>query len=269
MFESNQVATLNAKTKLVKLNKETNQIVTTSIHVAKIFEKEHKHVLDSIRNILENRSAENSADLVSMFIETTYTDKSNRQKPMFLMNRDGFSLLAMGFTGEKALKFKLDFIKAFNEMEQQLQQPIQPKIPKTRLELAKENARIAIENVRLIEEIEEKEQLLLEANNTIQEQEPLVNFANQVIADDETYTITDVWKLIGSKMKQQDFFQKCRDIGLITKSNHPVADAIRAGLIVKCMGTASTGYEYIQTRVTGKGIKRICEKLKIRTKLIF
>lgn len=58
-----------------------------------------------------------------MFTETTYqAEDGGRRYPMFTMNRDGFSLLAMGFTGKKALKFKLRFIDAFNKMEAKLKQ---------------------------------------------------------------------------------------------------------------------------------------------------
>ena len=89
------------------------KLVTTSLKVAEHFEKEHKHVLESIRNL----AAENSAAI--FFRETTYTDRGKKY-PMYEMDRDGFSLLAMGFTGEKALKWKLDYIKAFNAMESEL-----------------------------------------------------------------------------------------------------------------------------------------------------
>lgn len=92
--------------------------LTNSVLVAKKFGKEHKHVLDAIRELIKG-CAENSAD--PMFEETTYIHPQNGQTyPMFIMNRDGFTLLAMGFTGEKALRFKLDYINAFNKMEAEL-----------------------------------------------------------------------------------------------------------------------------------------------------
>lgn len=89
------------------------KLITTSLKVAEHFEKEHKDVLESIRNL----TAENSA--ASFFTETTYKSRG-KEYPMYEMDRDGFSLLAMGFTGEKALKWKLDYIKAFNTMEKEL-----------------------------------------------------------------------------------------------------------------------------------------------------
>lgn len=92
--------------------------LTNSILVAKKFGKEHKHVLDAIRELIKG-CAENSAN--PMFEETTYVHPQNGQiYPMFIMNRDGFTLLAMGFTGDKALRFKLDYINAFNKMEAEL-----------------------------------------------------------------------------------------------------------------------------------------------------
>ena len=95
--------------------------LTNSILVAKKFEKNHRDVLDSIRDLIKG-CAENSAD--PMFEETTYIHPQNGQTyPMFVMNRDGFTLLAMGFTGDKALRFKLDYIKAFNAMEERIRKP--------------------------------------------------------------------------------------------------------------------------------------------------
>lgn len=102
-----------------------DQAVTSSLLVAEKFGKEHKHVLDSIRNLIEG-CAEISAD--PMFEETTYVNEQNGQVyPMFLMNRDGFSLLVMGFNGKKAMQFKLDYINEFNKMEKMIRDSIKPK----------------------------------------------------------------------------------------------------------------------------------------------
>nr|DAI83656.1 MAG TPA: regulatory protein [Caudoviricetes sp.] len=98
---------------LVKSNK--GQVVTTSVKVAEYFGKNHRDVTRSIKELLT--SAQFCAHL---FIESEYPDNYGRMQPMYLMNRDGFSLLAMGFTGAKALEFKLAYINAFNEMEEKL-----------------------------------------------------------------------------------------------------------------------------------------------------
>jgi Rha family phage regulatory protein len=101
---------------LVKIvgKKGEEQLVTSSLKVAEKFGKAHKDVLESIREIL---AAENSA--TKLFYEDAYKNRG-KDYPMFYMNRDGFSLLVMGFTGKEALKWKLEYIQAFNEMEKEL-----------------------------------------------------------------------------------------------------------------------------------------------------
>lgn len=88
------------------------QAVTDSLKVAEVFEKQHRHVLEKARNLI----AENSA-VKNMFVETTYINKRGQVHPIIYMDRDGFTLLSMGFTGKKAMKFKLKYIEAFNKME--------------------------------------------------------------------------------------------------------------------------------------------------------
>ncbi|KMO88361.1 antirepressor [Lacticaseibacillus rhamnosus] len=89
------------------------QAVTTSLRVAEVFGKDHKHVLETISNLAAEKSA------AKFFAEATY-DNRGKQYPMYYMNRDGFTLLAMGFTGKKALQFKISYINAFNSMETQI-----------------------------------------------------------------------------------------------------------------------------------------------------
>lgn len=95
---------------------QNRQAVTTSLQVAETFGKEHRNVTQAI----ENLTAENSA-VKNCFHEDTYKNERGREYPMYYMNRDGFTLLAMGFNGKKALDFKLKYIEAFNQMEEQLQ----------------------------------------------------------------------------------------------------------------------------------------------------
>lgn len=98
------------------------QIVVSSREVANNFEKQHKHVLECIENLKEG-VAEKSADL---FIESKYQHPQNKQYyKEYLLTRDGFSLLVMGFTGQKALEWKLKYIDAFNKMEQYIKQQTQ------------------------------------------------------------------------------------------------------------------------------------------------
>ncbi|MDO4721424.1 MAG: Rha family transcriptional regulator [Peptostreptococcaceae bacterium] len=97
--------------------KNEEQLTTSSRKVADAFEKEHDKVIRDIESLIEKIPPKLA---ISYFIESSYKDSMNRFRREYLINRDGFSLLVMGFTGEKALKFKIDFIHAFNVMEKAL-----------------------------------------------------------------------------------------------------------------------------------------------------
>lgn len=93
------------------------QPLTNSILVAEKFEKQHSHVIRSIQNLqLANPKVD------ALFVSASYIDEQGKDRPMYIMNRDGFTLLAMGFTGKKALQFKLDYIEAFNKMEKAIKE---------------------------------------------------------------------------------------------------------------------------------------------------
>lgn len=89
----------------------------SSLQVAEDFGKKHKNVIQAIESLIK-ASAENSANIQSMFIESQYDDNYSRKQKCYDLTRDGFSLLVMGFTGKEALDWKLRYIDAFNRMEQ-------------------------------------------------------------------------------------------------------------------------------------------------------
>ena len=98
---------------------ENNRVITTSLNIAEIFEKEHYNVLESIKSL------ECSDKFRALnFQASTYLSSQNKELPMFLITRDGFSLLAFSFTGKKAMEFKELYIEEFNKMEEYLKQPV-------------------------------------------------------------------------------------------------------------------------------------------------
>ena len=98
------------------------QAVTTSLQVAESFNKQHKHVLEAIENKIS--TAGNSALLKTMFCEDSYRASNGKMNKMYFMNRDGFTFIAFGFTGSIADDFKLKYIEAFNQMEQQVKREL-------------------------------------------------------------------------------------------------------------------------------------------------
>lgn len=102
---------------IVKLGKEERAAVT-SLDVAETFAKEHYHVLEDIRAI---QNAISSPEFSGLFYEHSYIASNGKKNPMYVMNRDGFTLLVMGYTGVKAMQYKLAYIRQFNAMEAALQ----------------------------------------------------------------------------------------------------------------------------------------------------
>ena len=97
---------------LVKIRNE--EAYTTSLDIAENFEKEHRNVLKKIDELLENSSISTRL----LFELSEYKDSTGRTLPMYELNFDGFVLLVMGFTGDKALAYKLRYIDVFNKMRQ-------------------------------------------------------------------------------------------------------------------------------------------------------
>ena len=103
---------------LVEIKKISKAEVTvvSSLDVAETFEKEHRRVLQDIRELkCSDEFREHN------FVQSSYVNVQNKKQPMYLITRDGFTMLAMGYTGEKAMRFKEAYIKQFNAMEKALQ----------------------------------------------------------------------------------------------------------------------------------------------------
>ncbi|MBQ3445111.1 MAG: Rha family transcriptional regulator [Selenomonadaceae bacterium] len=94
---------------------KSNQALTTSLKMADYFGKRHDNVLQAIERA--NATLLNFKDSKNAIIKTTYKDETGKSNPMYLLNRDGFMFVAMGFTGEKAAQLKWNYIQAFNAME--------------------------------------------------------------------------------------------------------------------------------------------------------
>lgn len=103
---------------LVSVN--NNRVVTTSLRIAEYFSKAHKDVLKAISN-LETTKDFQERNFSLSFYTRELPNGGSKKEPMYYITRDGFTLLAMGFTGKKAMQFKIAYINAFNEMEEMLQ----------------------------------------------------------------------------------------------------------------------------------------------------
>lgn len=102
-------------TSLVRL--ENGHAVTTSLQISELFDKRHDNILRSIENLTSQ--LDQNFNLLN-FEGVKYFDAKGEERTYYNLTRDAFVLLAMGFTGAKALQFKLAYLNAFNEMEQAL-----------------------------------------------------------------------------------------------------------------------------------------------------
>lgn len=131
-YKTTQVHEVPGTANLIKIDFNENQeqliniqniegsLLVSSREVSVNFEKEHSKILRTIKEKIEVNPILASP---KYFIESTYLDKSNRQSKEYLMTRDGFTFLVMGFNGAKADNWKLKYIEAFNHMEEAIKNP--------------------------------------------------------------------------------------------------------------------------------------------------
>lgn len=179
----------------VVLDNEHNQLVVSSLQIAEDFGKQHKHVLEAIEKI----RAENSA-VTDMFYETSYKTGTGKNYKMYLMNRDGFSLLVMGFTGKEALDWKIKYIGAFNKMEKRLMSPKMDETKKKEIDARYMNAKARIASIWL--------KLSDRAPRNTEYQQICNSYASEALTgekviplpkcDERYYTATEIAKMIGS-----------------------------------------------------------------------
>lgn len=229
-----------AETSLV-FKGSSGQTLTSSLLVARKFEKEHDKVLRDIRNLAEGVA---KIGETPMFVETTYVNEQNRQSyPMFVMNRDGFTLLAMGFTGEKALKFKIEYIAAFNEMEKTIRSG-SPQVPQTFSEALMLAAK--------------QQQKIEQQQRTIEASRPKVEFFDAVADSKTAIKIGDLAKVLAVKgLGRNNLFELLRNKKILMENNIPYQTYVDRGYFRTVEQKYTAGDEVrisIRTLVYQKGV---------------
>ena len=180
------------------LSTQNGEPVVSSRQIAENFDKNHRDVLRAVDNLKED-----VRNFAQMFFESTEPDSYGREQRAYLMNRDGFTLLAMGFTGKAALEWKLKYIAAFNEMEKKLTG--QPQLTRSQL--------LATALIAAHEELEEKDKQIAELM-------PKGVFADAVSASSQSILVGEMAKLLsqnGIQMGQNRLFAWLRENGYLIK----------------------------------------------------
>lgn len=229
---------------------ESNQVLTNSLLVAEKFGKEHNKVIRDIQNLScsdEFRAAN--------FGVSSYISLQNKELPMYVMTKDGFSFLVMGYTGVKAGMFKEEYIKAFNKMEETIKNGgfNVPKSFREALLLAAEQQEV-IENQQ--KQIEEK-------NAKIEADKPKVLFSEAVEASKKSILIRELAKIItqnGYQIGEKQLYERLRKAGYLCSvgesRNQPSQAYMNMGLFEIKKRIVMDGSEskvYNTTMVTGKG----------------
>lgn len=224
------------------------QPVTTSLQIARNFDKDHKHVLEVIQDKIQ--SADNPADYLNMFVRGTYLDSRGRGQKMYYMTRDGFAFIAMGFTGKKADRFKLQFINAFNQMDNDLKS--QFNVPTT----LPEALRLAANQAEQIESMK-----------------PKAIFADAVASSSTSITVADMAKILrqnGIDIGEKRLFKWLRDHRYLmsgtnrSDKNRPQQRYLDQGLfqIKESTYQSANGnvHTSVTTKITGKGQQYFLKK---------
>ena len=239
---------------LINIENKDGVLLVSSREVAERFEKQHKHVLETIENI----KAENSAVTNGYFIESSYKAGTGKSYKEYLLTRDGFSLLAMGFTGAKALEWKLKYLEAFNKMEEVIKTGVVPR--------GKELIALAVIEAQKVIESQGRQ---------IQELIPKGIFADSVAASHTTILIGELAKILkqnGVDTGQNRLFQWMRDNGYLinrkgTDYSMPTQRSMEMGLFEIKETTISHSDGHITVnktpKVTGKGQIYFVNKLKL------
>lgn len=226
------------------LSTQNGEPVASSRQIAENFGKEHRHVLRDVDTMKED-----VPNFGQMFFQVETPDSYGRPQRTYLMNRDGFSLLVMGFTGKAALEWKLKYIAAFNEMEKKLAQ--RPQLSRAEL--------MAQALIAAHDELEHKDRQIAELT-------PKGIFADAVSASKKSILVGELAKLLcqnGVQIGQNRLFVWMRERGYLIKDpkrsdyNMPTQRAVEQGLfeIKETTVVHSDGHTSINKtlKVTGKG----------------
>ena len=219
--------------------------VTTSLLVAEKFGKRHSDVMraisETIKQMPENECKRNFAPWQHDIVQP---NGGNRIEPYYMMTRDGFSLLVMGFTGAKAMAFKLEFIEAFNEMERKL---AAPQLPSTYLDALK----------ALV--VSEEQKQLAEAK--VNELEPKAEVYDTIANTYGLLSLNDAAKSL--HQGRNKMVSELRKRSILDSNNIAYQRFIDQGYFeIKITPVPALNYSYRSTLVTNKGLVWLAKIMK-------
>lgn len=236
----------------IKLLNQDGKVVVSSRVVAQDFGKRHNDVLRAIESKLENVILRSQ----NYFIESTYkVEGNNKSYKEYLMTRDGFAFIVMGFTGSKADEFKLKYIEAFNKMEET--------IKNNKLQLSNEQKAILqvvqsqTQEERMMALVEYKDIVTKPLVEKIEELKPQADNFKKYMDSDGLITVTEVARIIG--INRNEIFRLLREKEFVCKEKPlPTVKGIEKGILVQKF----TSSGYLTMKVTTKGVDFLIEQFR-------
>ena len=219
--------------------------VTTSLLVAEKFGKPHADVMKAIRATYDQLPDSECKGIFALtYNDVKMPNGGTRKEPYVVMTRDGFSLLVMGFTGAKAMAFKLEFIEAFNEMERKL---AAPQLPATYLDALK----------ALV--VSEEQKQLAEAK--VNELEPKAEIYDKIANTCGLLSLNDAAKAL--HQGRNKMVSELRKRAILDSNNIAYQRFIEQGYFeIKITPVTALNYSYRSTLVTNKGLIWLAKILK-------
>jgi len=235
----------------VEFKKQKAQVFTDTITIARVFEKDHYDLIKKIKNdLMFNEFISDGKISVS-----NYVDSRGKTQEMFLLDRDAFSYFIMSFTGDKARRWKMDYIKAFNKMENELLSS------KTLTPIE----HMAIANKMLLEEVEAKEKLLIQ-NRKVMENLKLIEYSTHDTGT--TIPVEEFCKIIsdvveGSNLGRTKAYQLLRSMNFVLlRTTTPTQESMTRGYLNYVENIQDNYTTVVYTHKANKLIKLMVKHLQ-------
>lgn len=234
---------------------QQGKLLVDSREIAEMVGKEHKNLMRDIRNYIDILDS-STLGTPNFFIESNYINSQNKTQPCYLLTKKGCDMVANKMIGEKGILFTATYVTKFDEMENKLKTQ-QLQLPTTYKEAL----------VALLASVEENERLL----ETIEEQKPLVRFAETVSESSDSIEVGQFAKLINDEnipLGRNKLFNWLRDNKYLQSGSHknePYQKYIDNNVFEVIEVPFKTPYGdklTIKTLITGKGQIYLVEKLK-------
>lgn len=254
---------------LLVYSNQDGESITDSVKVSMKFGKRHSDVLRDIQDLTCSQDFRERN-----FALSSYISSQGKELPKWEMNKDGFTFLVMGYSGDRASKFKEDYIQEFNKREVLLNS--------NEYILARANQIISEQNKKLEEDYNkernlrvdiEKQKKLIEAQNIeknrqIREMKPKAEFHDDVTLSDQEYTLSSACKMINSPYGRNKMFDVLRKDGVVFKDRNEVKQQYTDRFAMRLSRPKGNGKRYPYLAVNGKGLAWMRKKYSPQLELI-